>query len=127
MRPKAACANAATGATYYVNPSSDPVTGGNDDWDGTCEVWEGGESSHGPKRTLAGVMEVATSSGDVVIALPGTYVDGSVEQANGQHVRVNVPAGVTLKSKYGARATICIWGMKAATKAICCACFRHRR
>lgn len=70
---------AAMGATYYVNPSADPVTGGNDDWDGTAEVWEGGESLHGPKRTLVGVMEVATSSGDVVIALPGTYDSRMVE------------------------------------------------
>ena len=72
-------AMAATGATYYVNPSTDPVTGGNDAWDGTCEVWEGGESLHGPKRTLVGVMEVATTSCDVVIALPGTYDSRMVE------------------------------------------------
>ena len=97
---------AATGATYYVNPSTDPVSGGNDDWDGTAEVWEGGESLHGPKRTLVGVMEVATASGDVVIALPGTYADRLVNQSNGQCVRVSVPEGVTLKSKYGAKATI---------------------
>ena len=98
------------GATYYVNPSEDPVTGGNDAWDGTAEVWDGGESLHGPKRTLVGVMEVATSSGDVVIALPGTYADGLVETPGttdgDQYVRVIVPAGVTLKSKYGAKATI---------------------
>ena len=109
-------AMAATGATYYVNPSSDPVTGGNDDWDGTAEVWEGGESLHGPKRTLVGVMEVATASGDVVIALPGTYADRLVNQSNGQCVRVSVPAGVTLKSKCGAKATI-IMG-KAADNAV---------
>ncbi len=94
------------GATYYVNPSEDPVTGGNDAWDGTAEVWEGGESLHGPKRTLVGVMEVATSSGDVVIALPGTYASGLVDLTKDQYVRVSVPAGVTLKSKYGAKATI---------------------
>ena len=109
-------AAAAMGATYYVNPSEDPVTGGNDAWDGTAEVCEGGESLHGPKRTLVGVMEVATSSGDVVIALPGTYADGLVETPGttdgDQYVRVIVPDGVTLKSKYGAKATI-IMGKEA--------------
>ena len=51
-------------------------------------------------------MEVATSSGDVVIALPGTYANGLVGVSNDQYTRVTVPAGVTLKSKYGAKATI---------------------
>ena len=110
-------AMAATGATYYVNPSTDPVTGGNDAWDGTCEVWEGGESLHGPKQTLVGVMEVATASGDVVIALPGTYDSRMVEtEIADQYVRVIIPAGVTLKSKYGAKATI-IMGRAADTSA----------
>ncbi len=99
-------AAASMGATYYVNPSEDPATGGNDAWDGTAEVWEGGESLHGPKRTLVGVMEVATSAGDVVIALPGTYASRLVDLSNDQYVRVSIPAGVTLKSKYGAKVTI---------------------
>lgn len=108
--------------TYYVNP----VEGeGNDDWDGEAEVWEGGESLHGPKRTLVGVTAVAKTSGDVIIALPGTYDQELVavaiaqckDDANAeQYARVVIPAGVTLKSRDGAEKTI-IMG-KAADKGV---------
>lgn len=118
----AAVFSTAVAKTYYVNP----VAGeGNDDWDGEAEVWEGGESQHGPKRTLVGVTAVAKTSGDVIIALPGTYDQELVavaiaqckDDANAeQYARVVIPAGVTLKSRDGAEKTI-IMG-KAADKGV---------
>lgn len=113
-------AAAAMGGTYYVNPSTDPITGGNDAWDGTAEVWEGGSSLRGPKRTLVGVTEVATNPNDVIIALPGVYDDRLAETSvEDQYVRVIVPDYVTLKSRDGAARTI-IMGKAADTPAANC-------
>ena len=94
-------------ATYYVDPTGGTVS--SDSYDGTADTWEGGESTVGPKRTLAGALE-GRGNGDVVIALPGVYDDGVSNEADrdtGETLnRVSVPAGVTLKSRDGAEKTI---------------------
>ena len=67
-----------------------------------------------PVRTLAEAME-KVESGDVVVALPGTYSDGSMIQsaaaisgsaAPSLRSRVVVPSGVSLVSRCGAEQTI---------------------
>ena len=65
-----------------------------------------------PVKTLAKVMEKA-EAGDVVIALPGTYSDGSMIQIDtvikdtpALRSRVVVPAGVSLVSRDGAESAI---------------------
>ena len=72
-------------------------------------------------HTLSNAMELA-ESGDVVVALPGTYAEGSMLQDNVAisgstptlRSRVVVPAGVSLVSRDGAEATV-IKGVHAAT------------
>lgn len=86
--------------TYYVDPTGDGVS--SDDYDGEAEVWDG---AHGPRRTLQGVMALAKKSGDVVIALPGVYNEGAMNQSTYGSNRVVVASGVLLKSRDGAEAT----------------------
>ena len=72
-------------------------------------------------HTLSNAMELA-ESGDVVVALPGTYAEGSMLQDNVAisgstptlRSRVVVPGGVSLVSRDGAETTI-IKGEHAAT------------
>ena len=100
-------------ATYYVDPTGGTVS--SDDYDGTAETWEGGGSTVGPKKTLAAALK-DRASGDVVIALPGTYAEGvsNPEDMNTTNAlnRVRVPAGVTLMSRDGAESTV-IMGAEA--------------
>lgn len=90
------------GATeYYVNPDE---TKASDDYDGKAAVWDG---THGPKQTLAGVMAVAKTSGDIVHAARGHYTNGTMTaklpgQADQKTLnRVVIPSGVTLTADEG--------------------------
>lgn len=56
----------------HVNPDT-----GNDDYDGSAAVPEGGESTVGPKKTLQGAVNAIPSSGyTMVYAAPGIYREG---------------------------------------------------
>ena len=90
------------GATeYYVNPDEPKAS---DDYDGRAAVWDG---THGPKQTLAGVMAVAKTFGDIVHAAPGHYRSGTMTaKLSGQSEqktlnRVVIPSGVTLTADEG--------------------------
>lgn len=74
--------------TWYVDP-----VGGNNTWAGTTEQTA--------LKTLHEALTVKASSGDTVIALPGTY-----SAAGGQLLAISFPAGVTLTSRDGAATTI---------------------
>lgn len=106
LAPSVALAEA---KTWYVDPTGG--TASSDSYDGTAEVWEGGESTVGPRKTLASVMTLA-SSGDTVIALPGRYDEGvsNPEDVVTSNVlnRVTIPGGVTLRSRDGAATTFII-------------------
>lgn len=89
--------------TYYVDPVN-----GNDDWDGTAEVADPATvetTKVGPRKTLAGIVEVANKSGDEIVALPGTYEEKFCESDYGRS-RILIPAGVSLRSRDGAATTI---------------------
>ena len=104
-----AALSAVAAKTYYV----DPTSGGSDDYNGEAEVWEGGESLVGPKHTLVGVTAVANQSGDVIIALPGTFAEKLADPTDDNtYSRVTLPNGVTLRSRDGAEKTI-IMGQSA--------------
>ena len=94
-------------ATYYVDPTGGTVS--SDDYDGTAETWAGGESTVGPKKTLAAALKDRVN-GDVVIALPGTYAEGvSNPEDSGSALTLNravIPSGVKLLSRDGAEKTI---------------------
>ena len=86
--------------TWYVSPT------GSDSSDG----W----THETAKGTLVGVMALARS-GDTVLALPGTYADGSMIQETPivactptLRSRVVVPEGVRLVSRDGAAATVIV-------------------
>lgn len=98
-------AGTAVADTYYVDPVN-----GHDEWSGTAETADPEtveQTKIGPKETLAGIVEVAKTSDDVIIALPGFYTNGVCETDNGR-CRVNIPAGVTLKSRDGAEKTVIV-------------------
>ena len=98
-------AGTAVAGTYYVDPVN-----GRDEWSGTAETADPEtveQTKTGPKETLAGIVEVAKTSDDVIIALPGFYTNGVCETDNGR-CRVNIPAGVTLKSRDGAEKTVIV-------------------
>lgn len=96
-----------TGAgTYYVDANN-----GNDEWDGTVEKADKetvDETKHGPRKTLAKIVEIAKNDGDVIIALPGTYNEGLCDADKLTHSRVRVPCGVTLQSKSGPEKTFIV-------------------
>lgn len=75
---------------YWVDPVS-----GSDDFDGRSDGCAGGDSLVGPKKTLAGVMEVATKKGDIVYAAEGEYREGTMGSGTTLD-RVRIPAGVSL-------------------------------
>lgn len=56
----------ADATTYYVDGAA-----GNDQWDGRCEAWQGG--SCGPKRTILGGLQAATSDENIVMVADGVY------------------------------------------------------
>ena len=94
--------------TWYVSPT------GSDSSDG----W----TPETAKGTLAGVMALARA-GDVVIALPGTYADGSMIQETPivactptLRSRVVVPEGVRLVARDGAVATAIVGEAGAGEK-----------
>ena len=112
-------------ASSFTVRAPDSVSGGmttvkvvaNTNW--YVDAVNGVDSNRGwtedvPVRTLAEAME-KVESGDVVVALPGTYSDGSMIQsaaviggsaAPSLRSRVVVPSGVSLVSRYGAEQTI---------------------
>lgn len=92
---------AIAGNTWYVAPA--PL--GDDSYDGTTSNHVSGAT--GPRRTLASVMELA-HSWDTVIALPGTYDEGSYEGSSSQYGRVHVPANVKLISLAGPEKTFIV-------------------
>ena len=120
-------------ASSFTVRAPDSVSGGmttvkvvaNTNW--YVDAVNGVDSNRGwtedvPVRTLAEAME-KVESGDVVVALPGTYSDGSMIQsaaviggsaAPSLRSRVVVPSGVSLVSRYGAEQTI-IKGVHADT------------
>lgn len=82
---------------YHVNPDD---TKASDSYDGKAAVWESG--TRGPKLTLAGVMAVATASGDIVHAARGHYNSGTMAISGHKTLnRVVIPAGVTLVATEG--------------------------
>ena len=97
---------ASSAATWYVDANN-----GDDDWNGSVAeaAVDVAVSKNGPKKTLAAALK-DRASGDVVIALPGTYAEGvsNPENLNTGNTlnRVRVPSGVTLKSRDGAENTI---------------------
>jgi len=106
----ATVASAAFAGTYYVD-----AVNGNDAYDGSSETFVSGKV--GPMKTLAAILGVATNKGDVVIAAPGTYKDGtmSVSGATGEYrgpCRAIISTDVTLQSRDGAEKTI-ILGQEA--------------
>jgi|GEM_PF-4026829 len=92
------CLSGATFATdYYVNADD---TKASDSYDGKAAVWESG--TRGPKLTLAGVMAVATTSGDIVHAARGHYNSGTMAITDNKTLnRVAIPEGVTLVATEG--------------------------
>ena len=89
------------GRAWYVNADA-----GNDEYDGTQALPEGGDSLVGPKKTLAGAMAISgLAAGDVVHAAAGTYDDGEMAPVGGiggiTTNRVVVKAGVGLLADDG--------------------------
>lgn len=77
---------------YYVD-----AVFGNDDWDGSS-------SNHvselvGPKRTLAGVIGLATKEGDTIWALPGDYAEKTM--SDGVNRLYVAGSGIRLRSTDG--------------------------
>lgn len=82
---------------YYVD-----AVHGNDDWSGTSSN-RVGETTTGPRKTLAGVIALATQPGDVIWALPGNYDEGTM---SGDTNRLYVSAkDISLKSTGGKEVT----------------------
>ena len=97
-----AMAFAAWADTYYVDAKN-----GNDEWDGTAET-NVVNTTTGPRKTLAAIVAVAKNDGDVIVAAPGTYGSGTCNSDAVVKSRVEIPAGVTLKSKSGATRTFIV-------------------
>ena len=98
--------------TYYVDANR-----GNDSWDGTADYEHRDESRGvGPRKQLVEVMKLATKSGDVVYAAPGTYAEGAAKKSDSDATlnRVVIPAGVRLESTEGAEKTFIV-GADATT------------
>ncbi|MBR2981722.1 MAG: hypothetical protein IKC80_00685, partial [Kiritimatiellae bacterium] len=101
------------GRAWYVNEET-----GSDSFDGTSPVHAGGDSSVGPRKTLAGAMAIAgLTSGDVVHVAAGTYDEGEMEPVGGiggiTTNRVVVKAGVGLVADDGPEVTFIV-GRKPA-------------
>lgn len=109
-----AMAFAAWADTYYVDANN-----GNDEWDGTVETADRetvDETKHGPCKTLARIVEIAKNSGDVIIALPGTYDKGLCDTDKLTHSRVCLPRGVTLQSSRGPERTFIVGARGTASR-----------
>ena len=80
---------------YYVD-----VEDGNDDWDGTSATFVSGTT--GPKKTLAGVCEVANGNYNLVYVAPGVYDDGTCDDTVPSRLKVTKPIGFISSGGIGA-------------------------